>query len=85
MSGSGLRKMISHNGTLGHVAKRFQAFDYPVQGPPLVILHSDGLGTHWSFDKYPGLTACDPALIAGVLYRDFTRGRDDVTVLAFRG
>jgi anti-sigma regulatory factor (Ser/Thr protein kinase) len=84
-AGGGGRKMISHNGTLGHVAKRFQAFDYPVQGAPVVVLHSDGLGSSWMFEKYPGLTACDPALIAGVLYRDFNRGRDDVTVLAFRG
>jgi hypothetical protein len=49
------------------------------------VLHSDGLGTSWTFEKYPGLVACDPALIAGVLYRDFCRRRDDVTVLAFRG
>ena len=77
--------MISHNGTLGHIAKRMQAFDYPIAGPPVVVLHSDGLGTSWQLEKYPGLTACDPALIAGVLYRDFNRGRDDVTVLAFRG
>ena len=28
--------------------------------------------------------AQDPALIAGVLYRDFQRGRDDVTVLVAR-
>lgn len=81
----GTRRMISHNGTLGHVAKRFQAFDYPVSGPPVLVLHSDGLGTSWTFEKYPGLVACDPALIAGVLYRDFNRRRDDVTVLAFRG
>jgi anti-sigma regulatory factor (Ser/Thr protein kinase) len=84
-AGGSARRMISHNGTLGHNARRFQAFDYPVQGPPVRVLHSDGLGTSWMFDKYPGLVACDPALIAGVLYRDFNRGRDDVTVLAFRG
>ena len=84
-AGEGTRRMISHNGTLGHVAKRLQAFDYPVTGPPVLVLHSDGLGTSWSFEKYPGLVACDPALIAGVLYRDFCRRRDDVTVLAFRG
>jgi anti-sigma regulatory factor (Ser/Thr protein kinase) len=84
-SAGSARRMISHNGTLGHIARRFHAFDYPVNGPPVLVLHSDGLGTSWGFDKYPGLTACDPALIAGVLYRDFNRGRDDVTVLAFRG
>jgi anti-sigma regulatory factor (Ser/Thr protein kinase) len=83
-AGGASRKMISHNGTLGHVAKRFQAFDYPTPAPPLVVLHSDGLGSSWTFDKYPGLSVCDPALVAGVLYRDFNRGRDDVTVLAFK-
>jgi anti-sigma regulatory factor (Ser/Thr protein kinase) len=84
VDGAAVKKMISHNGTLGHVAKRFQSFDYPVSGRPLVILHSDGLSTSWSLDKYPGLTASDPALIAAVLYRDFNRGRDDATVLALR-
>ncbi len=85
MASGASRRMISHNGTLGHVARRFQAFEYPVAGAPLVVLHSDGLAASWSIDRYPGLVAADPALIAGVLYRDFTRGRDDVAVLALRG
>ncbi len=45
-------------------------------------MHSDGLATHWSFDRYPGLGQRHPGLVAGVLYRDHRRGRDDVTVLA---
>ncbi len=45
-------------------------------------MHSDGLGTHWDLDGYPGPAAQrHPALIAGVLYRDFARGRDDATVI----
>lgn len=84
-SAQGSRKMISHNGTLGHVAKRFQAFDYPVTGPYVVVMHSDGLATSWSLESYPGLIFSDPALIAAVLYRDFNRGRDDVTVVVARG
>jgi hypothetical protein len=40
---------------------------------------SDGLGTHWSLDAYPGLSGRHPTLIAAVLYRDFDRGRDDVS------
>jgi hypothetical protein len=45
-------------------------------------MHSDGLTTHWDVDRYPGLLHMHPSLIAGVLYRDFRRRRDDVTVLA---
>jgi anti-sigma regulatory factor (Ser/Thr protein kinase) len=79
------RRMVSHNGTVGHVAKRVQEFTYAFEGAPLVILYSDGLGTSWSLEAYPGLTKRHPTLIAGVLYRDFKRGRDDVTVLVARG
>ena len=46
-----------------------------------VGMHSDGLGTHWDLGTYPGLTARHPGLIASVLYRDFARRRDDVTVI----
>ena len=44
-------------------------------------MHSDGLATQWQLDRYPGLAARHPSVIAGVLYRDFRRERDDVTVL----
>jgi hypothetical protein len=37
--------------------------------------------SRWSLEDYPGLAARDPAVIAGVLYRDFSRRRDDVTVV----
>ena len=47
-------------------------------------MHSDGLGTRWDLAKYPGLAARHTALIAGVLYRDFQRGRDDATVVVLR-
>ena len=44
----------------------------------------DGLVSHWSIDAYPGLRARHPAIVAAVLYRDFNRGRDDVTVVVGR-
>ena len=48
-------------------------------------MHSDGLGTQWRLDRYPTLSQKHPSLIAGVLYRDFYRERDDVTVLVAKG
>ena len=82
ISGTEIRRMVSLNGTAGLNARKFQAFDYP--GHDLVILHSDGLMTNWSLNRYPGLQCAHPALIAAVLYRDFARRRDDVTVLVAR-
>ena len=49
-----------------------------------MILHSDGIGTRWNLDLYPGLERCHPALVAALLYRDFARQRDDVGVLVVR-
>ena len=78
------RQLVSHSGTLGHVMRRVQefAFDFPTGA--LLILHSDGLGTHWSSEDYPGLLSKHAGLIAGVLYRDHERGRDDVTVVVLK-
>ena len=76
--------MVSHNGTVGHTIRKVQEFTYPWSRGSLLIMHSDGLATHWQPGRYAGLAAAHPGLVAGVLYRDHARGRDDVTVVAVR-
>jgi anti-sigma regulatory factor (Ser/Thr protein kinase) len=85
IDGALTRKMLSHNGTAGHAVRRIQEFTYEFSGMPIVILCSDGLMTSWAIERYPGLATFQPSLVAGVLYRDFSRGRDDVTVLVAGG
>jgi anti-sigma regulatory factor (Ser/Thr protein kinase) len=75
-----LRRMVSMPGTAGHNARKIQAFEYPFTAG-LVILHSDGIASTWTLDRYPNLAARHPTLIAAVLYRDLTRHRDDATIL----
>lgn len=84
IAGGRLSHMVSHNGTAGHVAPRIREFVYNFSGKPLVVLHSDGLTTRWDLAAYPGLLQQHPSLIAGVLLRDFRRGRDDASVVAAR-
>ncbi len=76
-----VKQMVSHNGTVGHDARKIQEFDYQFPAGARLVMHSDGLGTHWRIDKYAGLGQRHPSLVSAVLYRDFTRGRDDVTVV----
>jgi len=78
------RRMISHNGTAGHIAPRIREFTYPWSGDATVILHSDGLSAKWDLDAYPGLAASHPSLIAGVLFRDHRRSRDDASIVVMR-
>jgi anti-sigma regulatory factor (Ser/Thr protein kinase) len=83
-SGGEARRMASHNGTAGHVAPRIREFTYPFTMTPMVILHSDGLSARWELGAYPGLSASHPSLVAGLLFRDHRRGRDDAAVVAVR-
>lgn len=79
---SAIRHGVSLNGILGHEVRQFRAFQYPWMPDDALVLHSDGLISHWSLAGYPGLRQRHVALTAAVLYRDYQRGRDDVTVLA---
>ncbi|MDE1162298.1 MAG: SpoIIE family protein phosphatase [Acidobacteriaceae bacterium] len=82
VSGTQSRSTVSQNGTLGAVLPRsVQEYNYPVDRNTLLIMYSDGLNTKLSLSSYPGLQNRHPALIAAVLYRDFSRKRDDATVL----
>lgn len=78
------QSLVSMNGTIGHEARRFQEFMYPWPSGATLIMHTDGLTGHWRLDRYPALASRDPSLVAGILYRDFVRGRDDVTVVVAR-
>lgn len=84
VSGADRRGLSSHNGIVGVQLRKVQEFDYPCGERAILIMHSDGIQTRWSFDNYPGLTNRHPAIIAGILYRDFERGRDDTTVVVAR-
>jgi anti-sigma regulatory factor (Ser/Thr protein kinase) len=76
--------LVSSNGTAGHTAGRIREFTYPWPANGLLMMHSDGLTTSTGLESEPSLIQRDPALIAGVLYRDFARGHDDATVVVAR-
>ncbi|RZF26289.1 anti-sigma regulatory factor [Paraburkholderia sp. UYCP14C] len=80
----GHRHLVSHAGIVGHQMHKAQTFQVDWPHDALLILHSDGLATRWDLSRYPGLTLRHPALIAAALYRDFARGRDDLTVFVAR-
>lgn len=84
ISRESVKKLISYNGTAGVQLRPVQPMSYPLEKDWVLIMHSDGLGTQWSLNDYPGLQLKHPALIAAVLYRDFTRGNDDVSVIVAR-
>lgn len=83
-AGARPRGLLSHNGIAGHEAPRIQQFELPWPARALLVVQSDGLGTHWKLDAYSGLHARHAAVIAGVLFRDFRRPTDDSTVVVIK-
>ncbi|HKN86114.1 MAG TPA: ATP-binding SpoIIE family protein phosphatase [Nitrospiraceae bacterium] len=81
VSAAGTKHMVSLNGTAGVEMRKVTEFSYPWADNAVLVLHSDGLVSHWNMDQYPGLCQRHPTIIAGVLCRDHERGRDDVTVV----
>lgn len=76
--------LVSFGGIVGQRRVPSRQFSTPWTSESMFIGHSDGINTRWSLDSYPGLAARHPSVIAGVLYRDFARGRDDASVLVIK-
>lgn len=78
------RSMITQHGTVGiQIRKPDQSvLDMPQHG--VVIVHSDGLMARWDTAPIQAVLERDPILAAAILFRDFSRGRDDATVVVIR-
>jgi anti-sigma regulatory factor (Ser/Thr protein kinase) len=79
-----MKRIPSGNGIVGHATPTIRELSYPLAPTASVVLHSDGLTTGWQPERYPGLLRHHAAIIAGVLYRDCKRGRDDALVVVIR-
>ena len=77
-------QLVSRNGIVGHTMRGTQEFELAWGENAMLILHSDGIGTRWDLDTWPGLANQPAVVIAAVLYRDFARRRDDATVVVVR-
>ena len=84
VTGSRNHHLVSLAGTAGHNARKISTFDYAFAPGSLLVMHSDGISSSWSLGATPGLAAAHPALVAGILFRDYARARDDASVIVVR-
>ena len=78
------RSMMTQHGTVGvQIRKPDQS---SLQMPPhgVAVVHSDGLATRWDAASIRPVLERDPTLAAAILFRNFSRGRDDTTVVVVR-
>jgi anti-sigma regulatory factor (Ser/Thr protein kinase) len=76
--------MLSYNGIVGHRFRTIQEMKYPFNNKSILVMHSDGLSNQWEKTCSTELLRQSTATMAGVLYRDFKRKRDDACVLVAR-
>ena len=84
LTGFGHQGLLGHSGIVGQESRKITSNAYPWPQESVLVMHSDGLGTRWRPEDYPGLLAQHPLLVAGVLVRDHRRARDDVAVVVAR-
>lgn len=80
----GQKHLMSMAGIVGHNMRKIQPLEHPWTPRTVLVMHSDGLTTHWQARNDPELFSQHPGIIAAALYRDHQRQRDDVTVLVAR-
>ncbi|HET9250912.1 MAG TPA: ATP-binding protein [Candidatus Eisenbacteria bacterium] len=78
------RHMISDHGIVGHSARQPHELEYPLPPHASVVLHTDGIGSRWKLESYPGILRKHPMVSAGLLFRDHRRGNDDATIVFLR-
>ena len=75
------RSLMTQNGIVGGAFRGLKEIRYALEGARLLIMHSDGLKTRWQLSDHPGLSERHPMVIAAILYRDYSRKTDDVSVM----
>jgi anti-sigma regulatory factor (Ser/Thr protein kinase) len=81
----GTRKsMLSVPGIAGHQARVIRQYEYTAPRGAVIVLHSDGLSSHWDPGILPGLNTRDPLVIAAALLAEAGTRRDDAGVLVLK-
>lgn len=78
------KTLPSSNGIVGHILSRPETVVMPWTGRDLLVMHSDGLHAQTKVYNQPGLLVRPAPLIAGMLYGQQKRSRDDASVLVAR-
>jgi anti-sigma regulatory factor (Ser/Thr protein kinase) len=72
-------------GILGALETNVHVQEFPWRPGWLLVLHSDGLRTHWQWDDFPGIEREPAQIAAAKLMRTLAAETDDATVLVVKG
>ncbi|MBA4853822.1 ATP-binding protein [Emticicia sp. BO119] len=80
--GLSVRKVLSHNGIIGLNIPAFMntqiLADTDYQH---IFMFSDGIRGHWDLHQFPSILKYASPIMAGAIFKDYSRGNDDMTLL----
>jgi anti-sigma regulatory factor (Ser/Thr protein kinase) len=81
-SGLQYKNLMPYNGVIGLNIPRSMNVTV-IQGVKNhhLIMCSDGINSRWDLTKYPSIFKYDNTILAAAIYKDFTRGNDDASIL----
>ncbi|MCE3282943.1 MAG: putative anti-sigma regulatory factor, serine/threonine protein kinase [Chitinophagaceae bacterium] len=79
------RTLMSYNGIIGYnIPTSLKDHEVVADEIQLLIMCSDGIRTKWDLWKYPGILKYDLSIVAAVLFKDFARNTDDMSIVIVR-
>lgn len=83
LSGSmGVKGYMPQNGIIGHnIPTKLVDQEMPYERNQWLVLTSDGLHTQWNPARYPGIKHYDPSILAAIIYKEYARHTDDMSVV----
>jgi hypothetical protein len=76
------KNYMPYNGTIGmNIPNSMKVSTYYVEKNQHLVMCTDGIRTRWDVAKYPSIFKYDNTIMAASLYKDFTRGNDDASIL----
>lgn len=78
-------RFLIRRGIIGSNAPSPSITEHPWRSPYLLVLHTDGLMTHWQWDDFSQLVGSSATRIAQELLRKLAKDNDDATVVVVKG
>lgn len=85
LSGIEVKNSMAYNGIIGHnIPNTMKDQELEAENAQVLLLCSDGIKTKWDMTKFPGVLKYDLSILAAVIFKDYARHTDDMSVVAVR-
>ena len=84
ITGIETKNCMPYNGIIGHNIPRSMQDTAVLNTGQTLVMCSDGIKTKWDHNKYPTLFKYDLAITAAMLFKDFARFTDDMSIAVIK-